>query len=248
MNGPQAGPPTRYAPLTAARAALVCGVVAGPVFIVTFTAAGAARTGYDPMRHPVSSLALGPHGWVQTANFWVAGVLYLVFAVGLWMGPTSRARPRLGTLLVGVAAVGLIGAGIFPTDPISGYPPGTPDRSDGYSGPEALLHDVFSAPVFLGLPVAAQSWARVYRRRGSRGWALYSMCSGVAMFVMFVLAAAAFAQTLALVDLGGLFQRVCLTIGMGWLTTMAAEILRAPGPGTSRRPERTRPSHRRTNQ
>jgi len=209
---------------------LVCGIVAGPLFIATFVAVGAVRTGYDPWRHPVSSLALGPYGWIQTANFVLTGILYLVFTVGLWSGPGSWVHPRLGTVLVGAAAVGLVGAGVFPTDPISGYPPGTPDRLTGYSSPGALLHDVFSAPLFLGLPVAALSWAHALRRRGSRGWALYSVCSAAAMFVIFVLASAGFAQTPALVDYGGLLQRVSVIIGMGWLTAVAVGVLRVQEP------------------
>jgi Protein of unknown function (DUF998) len=32
-----------------------------------------ARDGYRPLRHPVSSLTLGPGGWDQAANFAVTG-------------------------------------------------------------------------------------------------------------------------------------------------------------------------------
>ncbi|WP_117212983.1 DUF998 domain-containing protein [Allorhizocola rhizosphaerae] len=104
------------------RLLLACGLVAGPLFVAAFALHGAFREGYDPLRHPVSSLAFGPWGWVQVANFIVSGLLTLAFAVGLrrasglWLGP----------LLVAVWGVGLIGAGAFITDPVSGYPPGTP--------------------------------------------------------------------------------------------------------------------------
>jgi hypothetical protein len=64
-----------------------------------------------------------PQRWVQTVNFLFAGLLSLVFAVGLWhVGPF-----RWGAVLIGVWAVGLLGTGVFRTDPVSGYPPGTPD-------------------------------------------------------------------------------------------------------------------------
>ncbi len=65
------------------RRLLRCGIWAGPVFTATFLAEGAARDGYRPLCHPVSSLALGPRGWVQTANFAVTGVLCLAGAAGL---------------------------------------------------------------------------------------------------------------------------------------------------------------------
>jgi hypothetical protein len=70
-------------------------VVAGPVFITTFLAEGATRDGYRPSRHPVSSLALGPRGRVQAANFAVTGTLVLAGAAGLGRAanPELSSRP-----------------------------------------------------------------------------------------------------------------------------------------------------------
>jgi hypothetical protein len=42
---------------------LACGVIAGPLFVLVFVVEGATRADYDPLRHPVSSLALGYWGW-----------------------------------------------------------------------------------------------------------------------------------------------------------------------------------------
>jgi hypothetical protein len=38
-------------------APLACGVIDGPLFVVVFLVEAATRAGYDPLRHPVSSLA-----------------------------------------------------------------------------------------------------------------------------------------------------------------------------------------------
>lgn len=62
---------------------LACGAIAGLLFVLVFLLEGATRANYDPLRHPVSSLALGDYGWVQSANFVVAGLLTLAFSVGL---------------------------------------------------------------------------------------------------------------------------------------------------------------------
>ena len=59
------------------RRLLRCGVAAGPVFITVFLLEGAVRDGYQPLRHPVSSLALGSRGWIQAGNFALAGTLFL---------------------------------------------------------------------------------------------------------------------------------------------------------------------------
>ena len=62
---------------------LACGVIGGPLFVAPFLVEGVTRADYDPLRHPVSSLAIGDSGWPQTANFVITGLLVLAFAVGL---------------------------------------------------------------------------------------------------------------------------------------------------------------------
>lgn len=211
---------------TAARRALLqCGVLAGPLFVAAFTAHGAALPGYDVRRHPVSSLVLGPHGWMQTANFVVAGCLYGGLAVGLWRSSGRSPQSRLGAALVGAVAVGLLGAGTFTTDPVSGYPPGTPDALPAYSGTRAALHDLLSIPTFVGLPAAAGVYARVFARSGATGWAWYSAATATAMAAAVTLASAAFNQAPALVANGGLYQRAAIITGFAWLTALALHIL-----------------------
>ena len=80
------------------KALLTCGAIAGPLFVVIFLVEGATRTGYNPLRHPVSSLALGNFGWMQTANFIVAGLLMVAFALGLWLTLRSSKRLKVGVL------------------------------------------------------------------------------------------------------------------------------------------------------
>ncbi|MGI5170389.1 hypothetical protein ACQEU3_39170 [Spirillospora sp. CA-253888] len=46
------------------RAPLWSGVIAGPLFTLTYLAEGAARANYDPLRHSVSTLALTDRGRV----------------------------------------------------------------------------------------------------------------------------------------------------------------------------------------
>jgi len=212
-------------PLTTAL--LVCGAVAGPLFVAAFTAAGCARPAYDPMRHPVSSLALGTNGWVQRSNFIVNGVLYPAMAVGIARGRSRGALPRFGPAFIAAAGLGQITAGIFTSDPVSGYPPGTPPAQEGYSGVVPLVHDLGAVPVFIGIPVAALIWARAFMRHGHRGWAGYSVSTAITMLIGFALTSAAFAQARRLVSFGGLFQRLTVTIGMGWLSALALEELSA---------------------
>jgi hypothetical protein len=98
---------------------------------------------------------------------------------------------------------------VFCTDPIGGYPPGAAEEKTR----EGRLHDLCGLPVFLGIPAAAFVEAR--RSRG--GWRLTSAASGVGMLAFFVLAGVGFAgKPLP----GGLYQRISLGIGFGWLTAL----------------------------
>ena len=206
---------------------LACGVIAGPLFVVTFVVEGVTRAEYDPLRHPVSSLALGGWGWTQTANFIVAGLLTLAFAAGLRRAFRPPEGSTWGPLLVGVWAIGLLGAGVFVTDPVSGYPPGSPDRSLGYSW-HGALHDLFSLPAFVALAAACFVFGRRFAARDERGWAIYSTVTGIAFAVGFVLSSAGFGQAEGLVDLAGLLQRLAVTAGFGWLTLLAVHLLTDP--------------------
>ncbi len=199
---------------------LACGAIAGPLFVVAFVVEGATRADYDPLRHSVSSLALGDRGWTQIANFMVAGLLTLAFSVGLRRAFRPPEGSTWGPILIGVWAVGLLGAGLFVTDPVSGYPPGTPDRLSGYSW-HGALHDLFSLPAFVALAAACFVFGRRFAARGERGWAIYSAATGVIFVGAFVLSSAGFGQAEGLVDLAGLFQRVAVIAGFGWLTLLA---------------------------
>lgn len=217
---PPPPPPDRTASAWTRRL-LACGALAGPLFVVTFLVAGATRAHYDPLRHPVSSLELGDHGWVQHANFLIAGLLTLLLAAGLRRAPRTSAA-----LLVAVWALGLIGAGIFTTDPVSGYPPGTPARPV-HATVHGSLHDAISLVGFVALVAACLVVARRSARLGQRGWAVYSLLTAIVFAAALVLASIAFSQTGALVGAGGLIQRIMATTGWAWLTLLALRTRRA---------------------
>jgi hypothetical protein len=190
------------------------GAIAGPLFVIAFLVEGAVKPDYDPMRHPVSSLALGPFGWTQTAVFLVAGLLTVAFAAGLARLP--GARRKVGAILIGVWGAGLAGAGAFVTDPVSGSPPGTPALPEPLTTSGAL-HDLFSVPAFFALGAACF----VLSAGAGRRWAVFSVLSGAAVLGAFFLSGVGFQQTEPFVDVAGLWQRVSLTLGWTWITALA---------------------------
>lgn len=210
------------------RRLLGCGLVAGPLFIAALLIEGATRAGYSPLRHPGSSLALGDWGWTQDVNFIVAGLLTLAYAVGLRRALRSPAGSSPGSTwgppLVGIWGLQLVCAGIFVSDPVSGYPPGTPDQLAAYGSAHAAIHDMASLIGFAGLVAACLVFSRRFATRGERGWAIYSAVTAVVFLAAIVLASAAFSQAAGLVEIGGLVQRVAIVTGFAWQALLAVHL------------------------
>ncbi len=68
---------------------LSAGVLGTTLFVLVFLIDGATRSGYHPVRQPVSALALGPRGWGQTTNFIVSGLLTAASAAGVQLATDS---------------------------------------------------------------------------------------------------------------------------------------------------------------
>ncbi len=217
------------------RRLLRCGLAAGPSFVTAFLVEGGLRADYQPLRHPVSSLALGPRGWIQAGNFALTGTLFLAAAAGLSRaGSRAAGRPPVPAL-VGAAGAGLLGSAVFRTDPVSGYPART---AAALPAPTRVgtAHNLAAVPVFLGLPAAAVTCGWRSWRSGERTFALYSASSAVTMLAAMSLAGAGFGQSPRLVRLGGLFQRASIITGFGWLTVLSARELRQGRAGDSAMP------------
>src|SRR5215831_16792598 len=59
------------------------GMMAGPFYLAVGLAQAFTRQGFDFARHPLSVLANGPGGWIQTANFVITGAMVIAAAVGV---------------------------------------------------------------------------------------------------------------------------------------------------------------------
>ena len=215
----------------ATRLLLVCGVIGPLLFIIVFLIEGATRADYNPFRYPISSLSIGAMGWTQATNFLLLGALLVAFAIGLRRALRGSRGGLWGPLLIGLAGIGLFGAGIFTTDPIFGYPPDAPLVLAQYTV-HGHLHDICSVLFFAGVPIASFVFCRRFATSGERGWALYSLLSGIGMLAFFALAAVGFDQNPGLVSVAGVFQRLSISVGLIWVALLALRFLRnAPAVG-----------------
>lgn len=207
------------------RLLLICGAMAGPLFSIAWCIQGLTRDSYDPMRHPISALSLGEFGWTQVANFIVTGILTLVLAVGLRRAFQLGGRATWIPTLITIVGIGFLGTGFFATDPLSGYPLGTP----AMLLPPTLigsLHLLFASFIF-GLPIACLMMARLFDDQGERNWAIYSKITAVGFAIVYILAMAGFLQVPGLVNYAGLLQRISVIIGLTWMTFLPIYLLKA---------------------
>src|SRR4026209_237200 len=208
------------------RLLLICGTLAGPFFTILWFITGLNRANYDPLRHPISSLAIGESGWTQVTNFIITGVLTLALAFGLRSALGSRGGSKWGMIWMTAIGIGFLGAALFVADAMNGYPPGT---SLLLMQPTVVgrLHRLFSALVFFGIPGADFSLGGLFAKNGERTWATYSRGTAIAFIAMFVLTSIGFAQVEPLVKYAGLLQRITLLIGLTWMTVLPLHLLKS---------------------
>ncbi|WP_223881335.1 DUF998 domain-containing protein [Nesterenkonia ebinurensis] len=140
-----------FMPLTSIEDYLLwIGAIGASGFLIVVLIEGWIRPGYSPVRHPVSALALSRRGWIQMANFAVAGIAITVGAIGVLL----QGIGLIFALSIMVFGVGLA-CSAFSMDPSRGYPPGAPAGDPAQPSWNHRLHDLAGAVVFFSLPVVA---------------------------------------------------------------------------------------------
>lgn len=194
-------------PASVTRSLLSFGVLVGPFYLALGVGQGLVRDGFSFARHPLSVLANGPGGWVQTANFVVSALMVLAAVAGIARAGAERSRGMRAALVV--YALGMIAAAIFPTDPIDGFPPGTPLGIPTTMSTSGLVHLIAGAVTFIAMAIACWAGARTMSKRGERGLSRFSLLAGLVVFFGFF-GGAAFSSSV-----GGV-AGIWLAVVMGW--------------------------------
>jgi hypothetical membrane protein len=181
---------------------LWCGIGGAISFIAVLLVNDVIKPAYDPVRDFVSEAAIGRGGWVQTANFLTAGTLLALSSPAL-----SRVVSRWTGRLVGIVGAGLVGAGVFETDPV-------PHDTTTWHG---AAHNIVSVVVFACLSLACFTAARW---RPAPLWRLHCLATGTVLPVLFVTAA-------AVTGTSGLWQRASIIVGWSWLAALGLRAVRA---------------------
>ena len=195
---------------------LLTGGAVGPVlFWLVVVVDGFTKPGYDARKAFISELALGEHGWVQSANFVVVGLLMLGFAVGLRQLFSTGRASVFGPLLVGMVGLGLVASGIFRTDPTN-YPAGADTTMTTKGGIHFIAFLIIVVSVIAGCFV----FARRFRQEPTwRGYGRYSVITGVLVPVLL-------AVNIVWGSYVGLTQRALVAAFFVWFEVIALRALR----------------------
>ncbi|HEY3127374.1 MAG TPA: DUF998 domain-containing protein [Candidatus Limnocylindria bacterium] len=203
------------------KALLRCGVIAGPLYILIGALQVLIRPGFDVRYNVLSQMALGDLGWIQTANFAISGLLVLAGAIGIGRALRSGHGATWAPRLIGVYGAGLVGAAIFSADPGFGFPPGTPAGMPTTMSTHALIHFALGGIAFFSIIGACFVVARRYAKLGQRGWAAYSVATGIIFLVAFV--GTASGSGLVAFTLG---LWVAIGLAWVWLSVVSARLIR----------------------
>lgn len=205
------------------RSLLGYGLIVGPIYLAVGVIQGLVREGFDFSRHPLSVLANGPGGWVQTANFVVSGLMVVAAAVGIArvLGRGSRAV----SWFLGAFGFSMLVAAVLRADPVDGFPVGTPLGMPTTISPMGMGHFVAGMTGFVSLAIACFVGARTLSRRGASSMARLSLISGIAIVLGF------FGGFIPGVSLGVAGIWFSVVVGWIWLAVLSRHLYReSPDP------------------
>jgi Protein of unknown function (DUF998) len=202
------------------RSLLGYGVLVGPFYLTVGLIQAFVRDGFDLARHPLSLLANGPGGWVQTANFVLSGLMVAAAAMGFKrvLGPKSFAASGF----LGAFGASMIVAAVFRADPMDGFPVGAPLGPPTSISTTGLVHFIAGTLGFISLAVSCFFAARAMSRRKARAMARLSVLAGLAVVLGF------FGGFLIPgISVGTLGIWFAVVVGWAWLAVLSFHLYRA---------------------
>ena len=197
------------------RGLLAAGVLAGPLFVGITAILTISRPGFDLRRHGISLLSLGDRGWIQIANFVLAGALSIAFAVGV----RRILRPGFGAVSAPVLTagygLGVIVTGVFLVDAGVGFPPGTAEGLPPEMSWHGTIHAIAPPSAFVMMVGVCAIFALRFRRLKRTGWSVYCLLTGLSSLLLIFWPGGG----------GSVRSAVAVLITTVWTTALALELL-----------------------
>jgi hypothetical membrane protein len=197
--------------------AIWAGIIAPVLFVGVFTLEGALRPGYSPLSNYISSLSIGPRGWIQIFNFLGLGVLMLFFSGAVAAEFPDGKASRWGLILLALLGVLFMISGLFVTD------------STGISTVpltfHGTVHGIAGGIVFLVMPIVIFVYWRRFREDPVwKPFASATLLLGIieaAAMLFFTIVSKSPTLLLSFGDYIGLIQRIAIVPFMFWLFLFA---------------------------
>jgi hypothetical protein len=197
-------------------------IVAIAYFTLIIIALHFLRPDLNPLSRPTSEYAVGPYGFLMTSAFFSMSLASFALIIGLYQGVSQRARSRIGLALLGIWAVGVLIAMIFPIDP-----EGAPQTISG------TIHGINGPLTFLSLTAGVILVSRRFNQdRKRRPFHRTAVILSLVMLAVFI---ATFVNLATESGFAGLCQRIFLVAFVTWFFLTATRLRSiAAGSGPAR--------------
>jgi uncharacterized membrane protein YozB (DUF420 family) len=169
------------------------------------------RPELDPLSRPTSEYAVGPYGFLMTSAFFSMSLASFALVIGLYLGVSRSARSRIGLGLLGVWAVGVLIAMIFPIDP-----EGAPQTISG------TIHRINGPLAFLSLTAGAILVSRRFKH--DETWRPFQRTALVLSLIMLTVFVATVVNNATGSGFAGLCQRIFLAALVTWFLLTATRL------------------------
>jgi uncharacterized membrane protein YozB (DUF420 family) len=180
-------------------------------FVVVIVALHFLRDDLSPMSNPTSQYAVGRYGFLMTTAFFSMSVASFSLLIGLYKRISKPAQSSIGLTLLGIWAVGVLVAMLFPLNP---------------EGTEAtttsVIHRINGPLVFLSLSIGAILVSRSFRR--DKNWRPFYPTALTLSFTMLLFFIITGINVALKSGFEGLCQRVFLVVFSTWFILTAMHL------------------------
>jgi uncharacterized membrane protein len=154
----------------------------------------------------LSEYAVGDYGWLMTIAFYALAFAAAMLFRGLLLNTKSS---KTSNITLSIFCMGILLAGIFPTD-IPGVPPPTP---------HGLIHAIAGLFAFISLGISILAWGFVFKKNENwKSFAKPSIFFGAISLVLFIV------HFVSPISLKGLTQRILMVWDISWLFLVSRKL------------------------
>jgi len=180
-------------------------------FVVIIVALHFLRPDLNPISRPTSEYAVGAYGYLMTSAFFSMSLASWALVIALYQGVPRPAQSRIGLILLGIWAVGLLIAMLFPID-LDGAPQTMAGTIHAINGPLTFLS--------LTIGVLLVSWHFKHHAE----WRSFHRLAVSLSFVLLLAFIALPVSRVTELALAGLIQRIVLATFVTWFVITAMRL------------------------